>query len=208
MQLQGDEGLFKTPQTVIATEHGNPDRPDAHSRDGHHDDDRAARAQAGRLHGPVHRRAHRGARARRTSGGSAPTSSPSRRAREDRLRRLAPLARADGREQLHPRLARGPRRGGAARGRRGGRVRADLARGPPRHPRGARGDPGRAEADDAPVRARLAHRLVAARAPARRAVPRRLRRPPLHRLDVPAAARRAPSDDDPRPRAAPLSRNG
>ena len=50
------------------------------------------------------------------------------RASEDRLRRLAALARADGREQLHPRLARRglPRRPG--RGGHGRRVRADLAR--------------------------------------------------------------------------------
>ena len=33
-----------------------------------------------------------------------------------------------------------------------------------------------------------------------------LRRPPLLRLDVPAAGRRRPRDDDPRPRAAPLPR--
>ena len=59
---------------------------------------------------------------------------------EDRLRRLAALARAHRRQQLHPRLARRARRGGAARGPRGGRVRADLAaRGGARSPRRSTG---------------------------------------------------------------------
>ena len=53
-------------------------------------------------------------------------------------------------------------------------------------------------------RARLAHGVVAARLAAGRALARRVRRAPLHRLDVPAAARRPARDDDPRPRAAAL----
>ena len=89
-------------------------------------------------------------------------------------------------------------------GRRGGRVRADLARGAARDPRGARGDPRRAAARHAARRARLAHRLVAARLAAGRALARRVRRAALHRLDVPAAARRPARDHDPRPRAAAL----
>ena len=56
----------------------------------------------------------RSSRAAPTRGRSAPTSSPSPTVREDRLRRLAALARANGREQLHPRLAAGARRGRAA----------------------------------------------------------------------------------------------
>ncbi len=50
----------------------------------------------------------------------------------------------------------------------------------------------------------LAHALVEGGHAARRAVARPIRRPPLQRLDVSAAAGRRTGDDDPRPRSAPL----
>ena len=111
------------------------------------------------------------------------------RAREDRRRRLAAVASAHRRRQLHPRLAARPRRGRRARRR---RVRA--------------GEPARQARDRARARG---HRASSARCrscrrrtrcappgaasdgrPAER-VARRLRRPPLQRLDVSAAAARA-----------------
>ena len=97
------------------------------------------------------------ARVARTRACSASTSSPSRPRREDRVRRQPALARADRREQLHPRLARAasPRsRPSAAPGR---RLRADVAGGQARHSRGARRHRRRAAARRAAVRARLAH---------------------------------------------------
>ena len=123
--------------------------------------------------------------------------------REDRLRRLAALASPQRRRQLHPRLARGARRGGR-RAPRDRRLRADEPGREAGDPRGARGDR-RRDADRLPaVRARLAHRLEPPAVAGRRAVPRPLRRAPLHRLDVPAAARRASLDDGARPRPAAL----
>ena len=56
----------------------------------------------------------------------------------------------------------------------------------------------------APVRARVAHGVVAPRPAGDRAVARPLRRAALLGLDVPAAERRRARDDDPRPRAAAL----
>ena len=69
-------------------------------------------------------------------------------------------------------------------------VRADEPAGAEADPRGARRHPGRAAAALPPVRALLAPGLEPRRLAAGRAVPRPDRRAPLHRLDVPAAARR------------------
>ena len=73
-----------------------------------------------------------------------------------------------------------------------------------RDPRGAGGHPGRAAAALPPLRPLLAAGLEPRRVAAGRAVPRPVRRAPLLRLDVPAAARRAPLDDGARPRAGAL----
>ena len=92
-------------------------------------------------------RLHDGARfARRpTSWPGAPTpassacaSCTSTSAHEDRLRREPALARADGREQLHPGHAGRPRRGRLRARPPDRRLRADVARGQARHPRGPR----------------------------------------------------------------------
>ena len=77
-----------------------------------------------------------------------------------------------------------------------------------RDPRGARRHRRRAAAACAARRARLAHGVVGARPAGRRALARAVRRAALHRLDVPAAARRRARDDDPRPRAAAPSASG
>ena len=78
--------------------------------------------------------------------------------------------------------------GGGRPGARDRRLRADEPAGPPRDPRGSRRPPGRG----APARASrltpLPHGVEQAWAPAGRALPRAVRRPPLHGLDVPAAA--------------------
>ena len=125
---------------------------------------------------------------------------------EDRRRRLAALASAHRRRQLHPRLAPRPRRGRRARGR---RVRAGEPARPARRSR-ARSTGSRSSAGSPcfPPRTPLRTAWSRARPSARRACRRPVRRPPLQRLDVPAAARRRPLDDDPRPRPAALSRSG
>src|SRR5206468_2273588 len=115
----------------------------------------------------------------------------------------AAVPSADGRRQLPARLARRPRRGRGGRAR-GGRVRADesaRADDDPTGPRWARRRPG---APLPPVFALLAAGLEPVREAVGRTVPRADRRAPLQRLDVPAAARRRPLDDDPRPRPAPV----
>ena len=129
------------------------------------------------------------------------------RRREDRVRRQPALARADRDRQLHPRLARRAGRGGR-RPARDRRVRADEPRRPAPHPRGARGHPADDEAAAAAVRAPLAAGVEPRRPAAGRALSRPDRRAALHRLDVPAAARRPALDDDPRPRAAAPPRMG
>ena len=58
----------------------------------------------------------------------------------------------------------------------------------------------------AAVRARVAHGVARRGRPPAERFARRVRRPPLPRLDVPAAARRRARDDDARPRPAALSR--
>ena len=130
--------------------------------------------------------------ARPTTGvRSAPTSSGSPTTREDRVRRLAALARADGRQQLHPRLAAraSPRR----------RARRATRSSRSRRPR----PPGRRAIPEAlagiPVELRLrtlpgAHgwRTAWSRLgwpPAERWLGA-VRRPALQRLDVPAATGR------------------
>ena len=155
---------------------------------------------------------HRGERsvpgAGRRRGGSAPTSLASTTAVRIAFD-VSPLSHErTGRQQLHPRLARRARRG---RARAQGHEVVAFA---PTSPAGRRVIPEalarhrrRAAARHAARRARLAHGLVAARAspPAERWLGP-LRRAALHRLDVPAAARRRARDDDPRPRAAAPSR--
>ena len=59
VQLQGDETLFRTPQSVVATEHGIPIGRTLVPVAGITTHERPARAPARRLHGPLHRRAHR-----------------------------------------------------------------------------------------------------------------------------------------------------
>ena len=75
-------------------------------------------------------------------------------------------------------------------------------------PRGAGRDRRRDETGCAARRALLAHCLVDARLSARRALHRQVRRAPLQRLDVPAAAARRSRDHDPRCRPAPSSPSG
>src|SRR5207302_1609451 len=83
--------------------------------------------------------------------------------------------------------------------------RADEPAGPEGDPRGARGHRRRPPPETPPVRTLLAAGLEPPWPPAGRALSRPSRRPPLQRLDVPAAARRSPLDDDPRPRAIAVS---
>ena len=156
-------------------------------------------------------RARRGLRAgqRRHACRSASTSTPSATARrsEGRRRRLAAVAPAHRRRQLHPRLAARDERGRGG----GGRARRVRAREPGRTAcdRGGAGrDPGRAAAPGAAGGARAADGLEPRRLAARGAVRRPLRRPPLRRLDGAAAAGRRPLDDGARPRAPPPSRVG
>ena len=216
VQLQGDARLFTRPQTRRRDRRRRGRRPGA---------DPGRRPRPG-CRVPLRPAANGRCTVRFTVGrtrvparvepGSTDTRAPRRPLprllapdREDRLRRLAALARADRRQQLHPRLAAGPRRGGRRRGRRGRRLRADLARRPAHR--------SRRRWPAFPVELRLktflgahAWRTAWSRAgwpPAERFA-RLLRRPPLHRLDVPAAGGRAAGDDDPRPRPAPLSRLG
>ena len=88
-----------------------------------------------------------------------PRASTTARQGEDRLRRHAALAPADGRRQLHARRARRARRGGR-RGRRGRRVRADEPAAAARDRGGARRRRRRAaRSSTLPLRPRLAHRL-------------------------------------------------
>ena len=205
----GDPTLFRAPQRVTAN-----GRTYRHARQAGHADRAAAELPRG-LHGQPDPRAgerrpapagihflgfdvpprsaiHLAVRLRRTC-----------RRREDRVRRVAALASAQRRRQLHPRLARGARRGGR-RAPRDRRLRADEPGREAGDPRGARGDR-RRDADRLPaVRARLAHGLEPPAVAGRRTVPRPLRRAPLHRLDVPAPAGRAPLDDGARPRPAAL----
>ena len=152
----------------------------------------------------------RSCRARPTRGCSASTSTRSgtRRRGEDRRRRVAAVARAHRRRQLHPRLAAGDGRGVGGSGR-GGRVRAGER---PRQARD-RGGAGRARRDVAAPgrparRARAAHCVEPRRVAAAGASRRPARRLPFQRLDVSAAARRDPLDDGARPRAAASSRMG
>ena len=126
---------------------------------------------------------------------------PAANSRADRVRRLAAVPPADGRRQLHARLARGARRGGG-----------DEPRWSPFAPTTAHGRRTiRESLAGLPVEPRLRFLPFAhfwrqgwsrARLAAGRAFPRPGRRPALLRLDVPAAARRPPLDDGPRPRAA------
>ena len=131
----------------------------------------------------------------------------SRTGREDRLRRLAAVAPAHGDRQLHPRLARRPcrGRGGRARDR---RVRAHEPAGKKAIQAALDGHPGRAARSGSSRSRTPGAGLEPAGRPAVERFLGRDRRPPLLRLDVPAAARGHPGDDDPRPRPAALSRSG
>ena len=162
-------------------------------------------ARDGVCAGAVHRLPHEGAARRRHPRARRPLPRLRVRAREDRLRRLAALAPADRRRQLHPRLARRARRGGggAARAR---RLRAHEPRRPRLDRARARRARRRAQARPAPLLPALARRLEQARPALAGARRRPVRRLPLLRLDVPAASGRGARDDDPRPRAAALSR--
>src|SRR5581483_4184433 len=139
-------------------------------------------------------------RIRGSSGSSCRASNTSRRV-EGRRRRRPALASAHGGRQLRPRLADRARRGGRPRAR-------GLRAGEPARPARDRGRARRDRARTAPAgasrRTRAAHRVEPRRLAPGRALRGSARRLPLQRLDVPAAARRRPVDDDPRPRAAAL----
>ena len=115
------------------------------------------------------------------------------------------LASADGHRQLHPRLARGHARGSRRRAR-ARRVRADEPERPGRIREALDGLDVELRTWPLPASHAVRTAWSMARPPCRRAAARPLRRAPLHRLDVPAAALRPPRDDDPRPRPAALPR--
>ena len=176
---------------------------------------RPGRAGAGhdglprRLHGVADRRSGRGHR--RLEHGRPRARRPLQPLRlqadagEDRIRREPAEPPAPRDRELHAGLARRARRGRGRRAR-DRRVRADE------HPRAGadsrrpRRDRRRAAHVAAPVLPCRSHGVEPPRPSRVRAAPRRLRRTPLLRLDVPAAARGRPRDHDPRPRAAPPSR--
>ena len=92
----------------------------------------------------------------------------------------------------------------AARRARARRVRADEPARPGAHPRGARRSRRRAAHVAAARLARDPHRVEHRRPSGGGAAARPVRRAPLHRLDVPAAAGRRARDDDPRSRPGAL----
>ena len=192
--LGSDQGLFTPTAAVIARGSGRvvgrasvtPARDDAARA--------AARARQRALRGRLHRRPD--GRPRAVTHGRTPirassarTSSASRTAHVRIVFDVTPaLAPADGRRQLPARRARGPRRGGRAGATRSSRSRRRARAGRRCVEESLAGVPARRALRDAPARARLAHRLEPRRVAAGRALPRRLRRAPLLRLDVPAAA--------------------
>ena len=108
---------------------------------------------------------------------------------ENRLRRQPALARAHGRQQLHPRLARRARGGGGRARRRDRRVRADVAGRQARDPGGARRASTSSSGSCAlPFAHAWRTAVVEGAAPRRRALARLVRRAALQRLDVSAAA--------------------
>jgi hypothetical protein len=157
----------------------------------------------------VHRLAD--ARARRTSSRAAATRAGSARGsrsslhavREDRLRRHAALASADGRRQLHPRRAAGwsRRRRTSTSSSRSARSAFAAGKLLDERSRGSRRGAGSSR-----CRSRTRPGAPGAQRAGRpRSASSALRRPPLHGLDVPAAALRRARDDDPRPRPAQVS---
>ena len=141
-QLQSDPSLFTKPTTVVATvdEKRSPGR-------------RSAPTETEQLRVPLTRHGEscvvgftvsptvdperRDERRRTpTRASSACTSPGSPTSREDRVRRLAVVPPADGRGELHPRLAARGRRGGRRRAR-GDPLRPDLAAGQAADPGGA-----------------------------------------------------------------------
>ena len=133
------------------------------------------------------------------------TSGRSSTGREDRLGRVAAVARADRGRQVPPRSLAAVVEA-AAGGTRSSPSRRRARRGAARSRGRSRAIAVETKLVRPPVRAPLAHGLEPPRPAGARALRRPFRRLPLHRLDVPAAARRRALDDDPRPRAAALPR--
>ena len=137
---------------------------------------------------------------------SAPTSTRSPTRREDRVRRQPALPSGDRGRQLHPRLARQGCSRPLPGGTRSSPSRRRASAGPRRIREALTGLDVEVRTWPAARLSRPPHRLEQRRPPGRGAPARAVRRAPLHRLDVPAAAGWSARDDDPRSRPDPVPR--
>ena len=220
VSLSSDPSLFDGPQTISATterrEPGSVSGTDAFVRL----DPTETATLRGSARAGARRRASSASRSRRPP--SRPSVLPG--STDDRelgahfnALRLHAAANEDRRSTCRRSRTRRPGSDNYIRGSLGGLVEAaaGATRSSPSRPRACAGPSAIEQALDghrrraAPLAAarlaRGADGLEPARPARRRAPARALRRAPLLGLDVPAAARRSPGDDDPRPRAAALS---